>query len=364
MCWLRRPFGVVVRTGLDVDVRRSADALGLDRGGRAELKALRPGDFFAVGPAVGSDGVVQVRAGAVETRHPEPGGLEVTAESVPPPPEELRATLAALASLEADGGTTGQGTGGAGERQAREALRRAEARAERAEGEAARLHRTLDEALSAAVALRDLLVDFRHQRGAGGAQQAAEAATAAFPEPSPPPVILPETVVGTGEGPDGEAPTAAHRRILAALRLFEALGVPAPEKANVAVWAGYRPTSGSFSSHLATMKRAGWVTYPGGRLALTATGRAAVPAPEAPATTDALRAAWLAKLSEPQGKLLRALLDAYPAAVEKDALAEATGYSAGSGSFSSHLAALRALGAVEYPAPGEARVSGLLFPAT
>ena len=347
-----------------MDARRSADALGLDRAGRAELKALRPGDFFAVGPAVGSDGVVQVRAGTVETRHPEPGGLEVTAASVPPPPEELRATLAALASLEAGGGTPEEGTDGAGERQAREALQRAEARAERAEGEAARLRQKLGEALSAAVALRDLLVDSDTSERSGGAQRAAEAATAAFPELGPLPVTLTETVVDTGEGLDGEALTAVHRRILEALRLFEALGVPEPEKANVAVWAGYRPTSGSFSSHLATMKRAGWVTYPGGRLALTAAGRAAVPAPEAPATTNALHAAWLTKLSEPQGKLLRALLDAYPAAVEKDALAGATGYSAGSGSFSSHLAALRALGAVEYPAPGEARVSDLLFPAT
>ena len=90
----------VGRTGLDVDVRRSADALGLDRGGRAELKALRPGDFFAVGPAVGSDGVVGVRAGAVETRHPEPGGLEVGAGAVPPPPDEPRATPDALATLD------------------------------------------------------------------------------------------------------------------------------------------------------------------------------------------------------------------------------------------------------------------------
>ena len=162
---------------------------------------------------------------------------------------------------------------------------------------------------------------------------------------------------------DAGGPPPAHRRILESLRLFEALGVGEPEKANVAVWAGYQPSSGSFSGHLAAMKRAGWVDYPGGRLAITDAGRALVPAPEAPATTEALHAAWLLKLSEPQGRLLRSLLDAYPEAVEKKALADATGYSAGSGSFSSHLAALRALGAVEYPVPGVARAGSLLFPA-
>lgn len=332
----------VGRTGLDVDVRRSDDALGLDRGGWAELKVLRPGDFFAVGPAVGSDGVAGVRAGAVETRHPEPGGLEVSAGSVPPPPEELRATLDALAALEPEAepdATPNAPSSGAGENRALERAWRAEARATEAEGEATRLRQRLGEALEAAETLRTLLLDSDTGEGAGGAQEATEEPQAAN---APPERLGPARREGQmparqAEGVEGVMP--AHRKILSALRL----------------------ASGRFSGHLAAMKRAGWVAYPGGRLALTEAGLALVPAPEASSTAEALHAAWLAKLSEPQGRLLRALLDAHPKAMKKDALAETTGYSAGSGSFSSHLAALRALGAVEYPAPGEARASALLF---
>ena len=357
----------VGRTGLDVDVRRSADALGLDRGGRAELKALRPGDFFAVGPAVGADGVVQVRAGVVETRHPEPGGLEVGGGAVPPPPEELRATLDALATLEPEAGSATEPrpvASGAGERRALDRARRAEERASAAEGEAARLRQRLGGALEAAEALRTILMDSDTGEGADGAQRATEEPQAVSPPPARSKSAGRERGKPARQAEDAGGPSPAHRRILESLRLFEALGVGEPEKANVAVWAGYRPSSGSFSGHLAAMKRAGWMDYPGGRLALTDVGRSLVPAPEAPATTEALHAAWLSKLSEPQGRLLRSLLDAYPEAVAKDALADATGYSAGSGSFSSHLAALRALGAVEYPAPGEARAGSLLFPTT
>ena len=344
----------VGRTGLDVDVRRSADALGLDRGGRAELKALRPGDFFGVGPALAADGVVRVRAGAVETRHPEPGGLEVSAGAVPPPPEELRTALAALAALEPE--TAPEAEGGGGDERLREALRQADARASAAESETAQLRQRLRHALEAAETLRGVLMGSDTGEEVGGPQRGSEAPVRARPAPESAADPAPPA------GANRQDPSRPHRKILSAVRLFEALGVPEPEKANVAVWAGYRPSSGSYTGHLAEMKRRGWVEYPGGRLALTEAGRGLVPAPETPMTLEDLHAAWLAKLSEPQARILRVILDAYPLDLYKEGVARGAGYSEGSGSFTGHLASLRALGVIDYPVPGRVQVTPLLYP--
>ena len=345
----------VGRTGLDVDVRRSADALGLDRGGRAELKALRPGDFFGVGPALSADGVVRVRAGVVETRHPEPGGLDVIGEAVPPPPDELRAAIAALSELVPDVEVYETGGG-----VSQDVLRAVEARAVRAEREAAALRQRLADAVSASETLRAVLTASDTDEPVGTEQSGSEASVQARALPEPPAHSDAPSSETVERG--GDAPSRAHRKILSAVRLFEALGVAEPEKANVAVWAKYRPSSGTYTGHLAEMKRRGWVTYPGGRLALTDAGRELVPAPEVPMTLEALHAAWLAKLSEPQGKVLRVLLDAYPLALYREGVARGAGYSEGSGTLTGHLAALRALGVIEYPMPGRVQVTSLLYP--
>jgi hypothetical protein len=76
---------MIGRTGLDVDVKRAADELGLDRDSRLLLRTLQPGTFYAYGPAVfdahGDNVVVEVRTGKVQTTHPEAGKL-----AAPPPP--------------------------------------------------------------------------------------------------------------------------------------------------------------------------------------------------------------------------------------------------------------------------------------
>lgn len=60
-------------TTLDSDVKRAADSLGLSgKYGRAELKNLVPGTFYAYGPAF-EGGLQKVQIGPVQTTHPRPG---------------------------------------------------------------------------------------------------------------------------------------------------------------------------------------------------------------------------------------------------------------------------------------------------
>lgn len=71
---------LIGRTGLDTDLQRAGEDLGFDKETRAQLKILEPGTFFAYGPAIAENGVIQVRVGQVITTHPEPGKI------TPPPP--------------------------------------------------------------------------------------------------------------------------------------------------------------------------------------------------------------------------------------------------------------------------------------
>lgn len=87
---------MIGRTSVDVDVKRAADELGKTvRDGGAELRALRPGQFFAYGPAfpkAQEEGVQRFHVGPVTTTHPKAGRRLLDAP--PPPSDKIRAILA------------------------------------------------------------------------------------------------------------------------------------------------------------------------------------------------------------------------------------------------------------------------------
>lgn len=101
----------------------------------------------------------------------------MSAGAVPPPPEELQATLAALAALEPE--ATPEVKGGGGDGRLREAPRQTEGRASAAEGEAARLRQRLSDAQGAAETLQRILAGTDTGEEVGGAQRATERPQAA-----------------------------------------------------------------------------------------------------------------------------------------------------------------------------------------
>ena len=103
------------------------------------------------------------------------------------------------------------------------------------------------------------------------------------------------------------------------------------------------------------------IEYRGSCLALTDAGRAVAQQPDAPLTQDELHQKVLARLPNPEQKLLRPLLDAYPNDLSNEELAEISGYQVGSGGFNNPKGRLRTLGLAEYPAPGRVKAAALLF---
>jgi hypothetical protein len=179
------------------------------------------------------------------------------------------------------------------------------------------------------------------------------------PRPAPEPVASD----GASGGSNNGQVTNPQQRVLDALAWYEAVGVGTPSRPQVSVVAGYRFTSGGFKNLLGAMRSKGWVTYPSeGFVALTDEGRALAREPDLPHTTDALHGAVYSKISQPQCRVLASVLDAYPDAISREEIAEASRYSVSSGGFKNLLGSLRTLNLIDYPQDGYVRALDWLFP--
>lgn len=367
---------LIGRTGLDVDMRRAGDVLGFDKEQRQGLRDLGAGSFYAFGPALSRE-VVEVRTGQVRTAHPAPG---VLAPPAPPPPEQLRKILAQLADLPAPS---------------------SEAR----DLEAARLQISM---LEHQVRERDQqLVELRRQLE-GSARAAAVTTTDTAPlgdqisrleqqmverfdrlelalrlgaalQPAQPAPEQPRRRAATAPvkkqqsastpaakqraTPAGPKVSRPQQNILNALAAFEAAGLRHIDRRHVAVWAGQSPRSSAFDGHLRTLRAAQLIGYPqAGEVALTEAGRVRAQVDKPLRSRDQLHTAWLSRLSKPQERILRVLIDQHPQALDREALAARAGQSPRSSAFGNHLSELREGGLLDYPQAGQVVATALLFP--
>lgn len=88
---------LIGRTGLDIDVKRAADELGMtSREAMNRLRQLGAGEFYAFGPAI-SHAVTKVKIGPVSTPHPELGKRLMV--EPPAPSSRIRKVLRELVDL-------------------------------------------------------------------------------------------------------------------------------------------------------------------------------------------------------------------------------------------------------------------------
>ncbi len=143
-----------------------------------------------------------------------------------------------------------------------------------------------------------------------------------------------------------------QQRILDALAGLSALGLDEVARSNVAVFSAQSPTSSGFANNLGALRTAGFIDYPTpGKVALTSAGRLLARAAEPIGSLAELHAAWLARLRRPQGRVLQALIDIYPATLERTELAERVGQSSTSSGYANNLGALRVARPADLSAP-------------
>lgn len=366
---------IIMRTGLDVDVQRAADELGMARAGAQQtLRELEPGEAFVFGPAL-TRGVERTTIGPVATSHPKTGARGMIAP--PPASKAVLAKLAKLAGLQREAEEEVKTVAALSTEVAN--LRRKLTIAEKAQPiTEADVRRRIDEAIAklptaAAVPsatdprvtkvlaqIAKLVAPYSGVRVEGVALGALERDIPAARTPRQREASLPPAA----PGPVHDGVTAPQQRILDALAQLAALGVREPFKATLAAYARVSSKSSGYANNLGALRSRGVIDYPaGGRVTLTASGSAIANHPKRAPTLADLHAAWLSVVTAPQSAILQVLIEAHPASVDRDDLASRAGASATSSGYANNLGHLRSLGAIDYPGRGLVQATEVMFPA-
>jgi len=379
---------LIGRSALDVDMRRASEELGfVGREEQQTLRDLEPGEFYAFGPAL-TRAVSRVKVGGILTTHPKAGAR--LAFKAPPPTEKVRGLLPRLADLPAEAEEQVR-TADAMRREIADLKRRLtlasregpvvdetaiEKRVKAAVAAAAReqevaLRRVNREAERLEGVLRQTagLLTQQAERILSGLGKLAEPSEAAAPARPAPVSAPPQPSVARSPAPapfsnQEGALSRPQQRILDVLAAFEPLGISQVHKNMVAVHARASPTSGGYFNNLGRLRSLGLLDYPQpSYVSLTDAGREAA-GPVEPITGVAeLHESWYRILPRAQSAILRALIEMYPEAAQKDDLAVQLGVSPTSGGYFNNLGRLRTLGAIEYPGRGMVRAAEILWPA-
>jgi hypothetical protein len=163
-------------------------------------------------------------------------------------------------------------------------------------------------------------------------------------------------------GRKGDALTGPEQRILDAIAWQNSIGIDEPPQIAVAFLANYTYGTGAYNNARGSLRSKGLVEYrPGDRIALTLEGKKCANAPDVDLTTEALHQRVLSMLKNPEQRILKPLLEAYPRALSNEELAPLAKYKPGVGAFNNPKGRLRTLGLIEYPQPNQAVASSILF---
>lgn len=226
------------------------------------------------------------------------------------------------------------------------------------------------DALSKAIRnLDDMLNEVRHRL------ELSEA-TREMPEPArPKPRAQPQTVGSTGkDDPTVDGFTVdpnlqnglppRRQKILDAIGALRAFGIRHPTRSQVAAWADTTHTTSTFERDLGALRNAlGLIEYPApGRLELTEDGDRVARPLNHPVDVNTFHRKVLAKLAPRRQRILQALIDAWPKAMTRHALAERAGTTETTSTFERDLGYLRkGMEWIIYPGAGMVRAHDVLF---
>ena len=397
---------LIGRTGLDLDVKRAGDELGMSKEARAELPLLGEGMFYVYGPALPPGPPRLVKTGKVLTSHPQPGAIEAP---VPEPSAKVKALIAkSLADLPQQATEEARTVDGLRQRvheleaQARKGtdagLERAvtQSMIGRAVEHAIRedrkrmagFRRTLVHAVSEArgaltIATKGAAMIENHAKAiAAGLAQATTAlealaagVEAMAKEDATPPVVQ-TTVVEPQrrEMAPGwtkrQSPTAESMnggglgtKILQAIAELGVLGYDRPSREQLGFYLGRTLTAGHGANVLGSLRTNGLVSYPEpGLVQLDTAGAAMVTRIDPPTSLDELHNRVRAHLSGLELTLFDLLVNQPKETWSREELGQAVGRTLTAGHGANVLGGLRTAGLVIYPIPGRVAPSPLLFP--
>jgi len=384
---------MIGRTGLDIDVKRAGDELGMGKDDRTQLKTLAPGEFFVYGPAISNE-VAKVKTGEVVTSHPEAGRIG----TVPPPPSaKVRAMLARLADLPKEAEeearaledfkrqvatlrtqlTKAQKSGTVVDKPVtvtvvdHHAIDRAVAAAvkpydarlatiKRTVSRVATVGQQLAEALNGLAAINFDPETVAHTNGNGNGHGTEVVPKVDQPSqmpwrnrtPAPARTVTPRASSRTSAGDSSLG--KGERIVLTAIAQYP----DGADREQLTFLTGYKRSSRD--TYIQRLRQAGLVEINGSAIVATDAGVDSLGADFEPLPTgEALREYWLDRLTGGERAILGLLIDAEGESVPRDALTESTGYKRSSrDTYIQRLAARKLVVAV---GRGEVKASATLF---
>lgn len=346
---------LVGRTGLDVDVKRAADELGMTpRDAMENLRPLSAGEFFAFGPAL-SISVRRLKVGEVKTTHPKAG--DRTLKAPPKPTAAIVAVLPKLADLPKEAEVEARSiddlkrelantrreltqTKNAKPGASREDMQAAEARGferGRATGDSEAQRAATTHLKNLKPALYQAIENVLSTTPAP-LQDRTIVASAARNVGLPRHESAPQPRKSAGGGA-GVSLAKAERLALTAL----AQHPQGRTKNQVAILTGYAVNGGGFNNAISSLRTKGFIDGAGDNLRATDAGLDALgdftPLPSGPELLEY----WLNQLSKAERSILAALAERYPKSMTKESLGQATGYEPNGGGFNNALSRLRTL---------------------
>lgn len=358
---------LIGRTSLDTDVRRARDILGVAKGDEQKLRSLEPGNWFAFGPAFTEvTGVCRFKARRATTTHPQPGMRHKL--TAPAPSDRILKVLPELAELPQEAANEARDLE---ETRARVRGLERELKAARRNGAAdpSAVQRAVDRAVAKlateqskrlTIIARDLgklqagidkasgCLDLQRTQLAQ-LRQAVSSSLSAAEAPTPKEPVVPRAAVRQRHNDEPESRAGngelggGMRRIMLAIA-----SSGGASRGDVAIMARLTPKSGTYSTYLGRLKRLGYIAEKGTHLVPTDAGISALGSYEPmPISGDDLIEVWAPELgSGGTRRIFDALAEAREVGLERDALAEAAGLQASSGTFSTYIGRLRRKGIV------------------
>ena len=347
---------MIGRTGLDVDVKRAADILGMTaKEAMATLRHLKPGEFYVFGPAL-SMTVEKVLVGPVQTTHPEAGKRIATVQ--PAPSGKIKKVLAELADLQEESEKEAKSLADLKKDNAN--LRRdltlakkqgggiSDKEVERkVQGAVIGLERLHQKEILSIIKKGDMGLSLfkeisqkieRHIGVVGNSPKQAQTIPQKYSKPLKQEVRS-QPVKHTVQI-ESDIPLRPG-----AIRILQELASRYPAgytRSQVGLLTGYRPKGGTFSSYLSNLFRAGYLDKRGELLHATESGidRIGDNVPPAPTTHEEVMALWKKALRPGAYKILETVIEAGQHGIEKQEIANQLGYEAGGGTFSSYVSNL------------------------
>jgi hypothetical protein len=176
------------------------------------------------------------------------------------------------------------------------------------------------------------------------------------PKPAPAPK---QSSAKNRESSPNEGVSAPQQRVLNALQWWHKAGVEAPNRHMLAFAAKFK-VGGYFTDLVSSMKTADLVSYPSpGVVTLTGKGQALCdPSTEVPTRRRLIEMTLETIKKEPQRKIFRACVEAWPSDLNREELAERAGFKVG-GYFTDLVSSVKTAGLIEYPSPGRVKLAAL-----